>query len=49
MSTDDLTLKPLDQLPSVRQFSYWRKKAFDDLTVLRSRKGGVAGKKTTGG
>jgi len=39
VSTDDLTLKPLDQLPSVRQFSYWGRKAFDDLTVLRSRVG----------
>jgi len=38
-STDDLTLKPLDQLPSLRQFSYWGKKAFDDLTVQRSRAG----------
>jgi hypothetical protein len=39
VSTDDLTLKPLDQLPSLRQFSYWGRKAFDDLTVLRSRVG----------
>ncbi|OJB30494.1 Mu transposase C-terminal domain-containing protein [Burkholderia ubonensis] len=38
-TTDDLTLKPLDQLPSMRQFSYWGRKAFDDLTVLRSRAG----------
>ncbi|MFM0034169.1 Mu transposase C-terminal domain-containing protein [Paraburkholderia strydomiana] len=38
-STSDLTLKPLDQLPSIRQFSYWGRKAFDDLTVLRSRAG----------
>ncbi|WP_296650000.1 Mu transposase C-terminal domain-containing protein [Paraburkholderia sp.] len=38
-SADDLTLKPLDQLPSQRQFSYWGKKAFDDLLVHRSRVG----------
>ncbi|NPT62316.1 Mu transposase C-terminal domain-containing protein [Paraburkholderia elongata] len=38
-SADDLTLKPLDQLPSLRQFSYWGRKAFDDLTILRSRAG----------
>ncbi|MBB5547587.1 Mu transposase C-terminal domain-containing protein [Paraburkholderia fungorum] len=39
VTTDDLTLKPLDQLPTLRQFSYWGKKAFDDLTILRSRAG----------
>ncbi|MBB2984266.1 hypothetical protein FHX57_007396 [Paraburkholderia tropica] len=38
-STDDLTLKPLHQLPSLRQFGYWGKKAFDDLVVHRSRLG----------
>ncbi|ACC76032.1 Mu transposase C-terminal domain-containing protein [Paraburkholderia phymatum] len=38
-STDDLTLKPLEQLPSLRQFRYWGKKAFDDLAVQRSRMG----------
>ncbi|MGE8449474.1 MAG: Mu transposase C-terminal domain-containing protein [Pseudomonadales bacterium] len=38
-TTDDLTLKPLDHLPTLRQFGYWGRKAFDDLTVLRSRAG----------
>lgn len=32
-------LKPLHELPTLRQFDYWGKKAFDDITVLRSRKG----------
>jgi len=32
-------LKPLPELPTLRQFDYWGKKAFDDITVLRSRKG----------
>ena len=32
-------LKPLGELPTARQFEYWGKKAFDDVTVLRSRKG----------
>lgn len=39
VTTDDLTLKPLDQLPTLRQFSYWGRKAFDELAVLRSRAG----------
>lgn len=33
------TLKPLQELPTPRQFDYWGKKAFDDITVLRTRKG----------
>ncbi|WP_370298979.1 hypothetical protein [Pontibacterium sp.] len=36
---DDVVLKPLDELPSERQFLYWGKKAFDDMTVLRGRRG----------
>jgi len=36
---DKPTLKPLEQLPTLRQFEYWGKKSFDDITVLRSRKG----------
>lgn len=32
-------LKPIEQLPTPRQFDYWGKKAFDDIAVLRSRKG----------
>lgn len=33
------TLKPLEELPTPRQFEYWGKKAFDEITVLRGRKG----------
>lgn len=36
---DQPILKPLEELPTLRQFEYWGKKAFDDITVLRSRKG----------
>lgn len=32
-------LKPLQEVPTPRQFDYWGKKAFDAITVLRSRKG----------
>jgi hypothetical protein len=32
-------LKPLQELPTMRQFDYWGKKDFDDINVLRSRKG----------
>jgi hypothetical protein len=32
-------LKPLHELPTQRQFDYWGKKAFDEICVLRSRKG----------
>lgn len=35
----ELRLKPLNELPSPRQFDYWGKKAFEDTTILRSRKG----------
>lgn len=33
------TLKPLSELPSYMQFCYWGQKAFDDMAVLRGRKG----------
>ena len=36
---DQPVLKPLEELPTLRQFEYWGKTAFDDITVLRSRKG----------
>lgn len=36
---DDVVLRPLSELPSERQFVYWGKKAFDDMTVLRGRRG----------
>lgn len=32
-------LKQLDKVPSPTQFSYWGKKAFDAMDVMRSRKG----------
>jgi len=32
-------LKQLDQVPSPTQFSYWGKKAFDAMDVMRGRKG----------
>jgi len=32
-------LKLLEQIPTERQFGYWGKKAFDDVTVRRGRKG----------
>lgn len=38
-SDDDIILKPLHELPKLTQFQYWGKKAFDEITVLRSRKG----------
>lgn len=38
-SDDDVVLKPLADLPTITQFQYWGKKAFDDITVMRSRKG----------
>lgn len=38
-SSDEVILKPVHELPKFTQFDYWGKKAFDDITVLRSRKG----------
>jgi hypothetical protein len=38
-SDDDVNLKPANELPKLTQFQYWGKKAFDEITVLRSRKG----------
>ncbi|STQ91953.1 Mu transposase C-terminal domain-containing protein [Iodobacter fluviatilis] len=38
-SDDDFNLKPAHELPKLTQFQYWGKKAFDAITVLRSRKG----------
>lgn len=38
-SDDDVNLKPAHELPKLTQFQYWGKKAFDLITVLRSRKG----------
>lgn len=38
-SEDDVVLRPLDELPSERQFVYWGRKAFDDMTILRGRRG----------
>lgn len=38
-SDDDFTLKPAHELPTPEQFDYWGKKAFDEITVLRGRKG----------
>lgn len=35
----NITLKPLSELPNQIQFEYWGKKSFDDMTVLRGRKG----------
>jgi putative transposase len=32
-------LKPLSECPSITQFQYWGKKAFDDMTVLKGRAG----------
>nr|WP_314898646.1 hypothetical protein [uncultured Deefgea sp.] len=34
-----VVLKPLSELPSKKQFIYWGKKSFSDMTVLRGRKG----------
>lgn len=34
---DAVHLKPLQELPNIVQFSYWGKKAFDDISVLRGR------------
>jgi hypothetical protein len=39
VTDDDVTLRPLHELPTLRQFRYWGQKAFDDLTVLRGRTG----------
>lgn len=36
---DNAVLRPLAELPSERQFLYWGKKAFDDMTILRGRRG----------
>lgn len=36
---DSVQLRPLNELPTVVQFSYWGKKAFDDISVLRGRSG----------
>lgn len=38
-SDDDVALKPAHELPKLTQFQYWGKKAFDTISVLRSRKG----------
>ena len=38
-SDDDVVLKPIAELPTLTQFQYWGKKAFDEITVMRSRKG----------
>lgn len=38
-SDDKRPLKSLDKLPSETQFMYWGKKAFDEMDVLRGRKG----------
>lgn len=35
----EVKLLPLSELPSKRQFEYWGKKAFDDIAVLRGRRG----------
>lgn len=32
-------LKPLDEIPNEKQFSYWGKQAFDEIVVRRGRKG----------
>ena len=39
VSDDDIELRPLHELPTLRQFTYWGQKAFSDLDVLRGRKG----------
>lgn len=39
VSDDDITLRPLHELPTLRQFTYWGQKAFDELAVLRGRAG----------
>lgn len=39
LTDDDVTLKPLHELPTFRQFRYWGLRAFDDVAVLRARKG----------
>lgn len=39
VSNDDIELRPLHELPTLRQFTYWGQKAFDELDVLRGRKG----------
>lgn len=36
---DNAVLRPLAELPSERQFLYWGKKVFDDMTILRGRRG----------
>lgn len=38
-SDEEVVLKPLSELPTLTQFHYWGKKAFDDMTILRARKG----------
>ena len=38
-SEDEIILRPLEELPTPTQFEYWGQKAFDDMTVMRSRKG----------
>lgn len=38
-SDDERLLKLLDDIPNDRQFSYWGKKAFDEMDVRRGRKG----------
>lgn len=39
VSDDDIVLRPMHELPTPRQFSYWGQKAFDELDVLRDRGG----------
>jgi putative transposase len=38
-SDDDIRLKPMSELPNEVQFSYWGKKAYDDISVLHGRSG----------
>ncbi|UUZ66385.1 Mu transposase C-terminal domain-containing protein (plasmid) [Polaromonas sp. P1-6] len=39
VSDDDIELRPMHELPTLRQFTYWGQKAFDELDVLRGRRG----------
>lgn len=38
-SSDNRPLKQLDEIPTLAQFVYWGKKAFDEMDVKRGRKG----------